>query len=92
MTHSGQRQRILDRLKQGGEVSALDLHRIGSGKPHGFVASLSRRVADIRDMGFTVICRRETINGQVHTFYTMLTEAQEKLFQTVADAFCEEQP
>lgn len=72
MTHSGQRQRILDRLKQGGEVSGAELSRIGSGKENGWCASLSRRISDIRSAGNIVLCRKETIDGQVHAYYQML--------------------
>ncbi len=69
--HAGQRHRILERLLQGDEVRAVVLHRIGSGKEHGFVASLSRRISDIRSMGYSVTMRDE-YHGQVrHTFYTL---------------------
>lgn len=61
----------LDKYK-GVEVPAVDLHRIGSGKQNGFCASLSRRISDLRAMGYNITCRKETQkNGQIHSFYTM---------------------
>jgi hypothetical protein len=60
MNTTGQRQRILERLKQGGEVPAIELHRIGSGKENGFCASLTRRISEIREAGFFVDCRKLT--------------------------------
>ena len=71
---SGQRARILERLLQGGEVPAVELHQIGSGKERGYCASLTRRISEIRDEGFDVVCRKETVEGQVHTFYTLVKQ------------------
>lgn len=61
----------------GEEIPAVTLHQIGSNKPNGFCASLSRRISDIRDAGYEVYCRRETQpDGVVHTYYTMGTKPQ----------------
>lgn len=70
-SHEGQTRRILQRLLHGDEVPAVELHRIGSGKELGFVASISRRISDVRDMGWNVVCRREVVAGQTHTFYQL---------------------
>lgn len=72
MTRDGQIQRILERLQQGDEIPAIELHRAGSGKEHGFCASLSRRISDLRDAGHVVHCRKERQpDGTLHTFYTL---------------------
>jgi len=70
---NGQTQRILQHLyaNKGREVASVDLHRIGSGKDNGFCASLSRRISDIRELGYTVDCRKEMQDGELHTFYTL---------------------
>ena len=75
MTTHGQRQRILDHLLVSGEVPAVVLHRIGSGKENGWCSSFSRRISEIREQGFDVRCRKETQpNGQMHTFYTLVKQ------------------
>lgn len=72
-THHGQRQRILDRLMLGGRVPMPDLHRIGSGKETGFCASLTRRITEIREQGFVVICHKRTASdGQIQTEYELI--------------------
>lgn len=55
----------------GEEIPAVVLHRIGSGKPNGWCASLSRRISDLRDGCYDVRCRREVVNGQHQTYYTL---------------------
>jgi hypothetical protein len=74
MNTTGQRQRILDRLLAGYEVPAVELHRIGSGKENGYCASLTRRISEIRDEGYDVICRKEMVDGTMHTFYTLVIQ------------------
>lgn len=73
MNKQSQTLRILQALTDanGEEVNGATLSRIGSGKPDGWTASLSRRISDIRAMGYNVTCRKETVNGQVHSFYTL---------------------
>ena len=73
-TFNGQRQRILDALLKGKEIPAIDLHKIGSGNNNGFCASLSRRISEIRDEGYDVICRKENHDGKTHTFYTLIQQ------------------
>ena len=73
MKNSKQTTRILAHLldHRGDEVSALTLHKHGSGKPMGFVASLSRRISDARENGWHITCRSEWVNGQRQTYYTL---------------------
>lgn len=71
---TGQTQRILEYLLlvPNEDVPAITLHQIGSGKENGFCASLSRRISDIRAMGYDVVkSRDETKNGQRHTWYKL---------------------
>lgn len=70
---NGQTKRILNLLLEakGREVPAVDLHRAGSPNETGFCASLSRRISDVREMGYTVDCRKEQHGNQIHTFYTL---------------------
>jgi len=74
-TASKQGKRIMELLLDNAndECRAIDLHHAGSGyKRSGFVASLSRRISDLRDAGNNITCRRETQrDGQVFTFYTL---------------------
>jgi len=79
-THDGQTSRILRRLLLGGEFSALELHKAGSGKEMGWVSSFSRRISDIRKMGYDVSCRSEMSDGQRHTFYTLREYQPDTLF------------
>lgn len=56
------------------DISALDLHRAGSGKPDGFLASISRRISDLRQQGKNIVLsKRETVGGRVHTWYKLIT-------------------
>lgn len=56
------------------DISALKLHRAGSGKPNGFLASISRRLSDLRAQGHRIILsRREMKDGVVHTWYKLVT-------------------
>lgn len=74
--HSAQARRILAHLLENAneECPAIDLHYVGSNyKRNGFVASMSRRISDIREQGWNVTCRRENNKTQVHTFYTLHT-------------------
>ena len=68
-----QTKRILDLLLEhkGREVPSVDLHRAGSPSGNGFCGSLSRRISDIRELGYTVDCRKEQVGQQIHTFYTL---------------------
>ena len=74
---NGQAQRILDYLwcNKDQDVSALVLHRIGSGMGiagNGFCASLSRRISDLRAQGHNVtVSRSEVVNGQRRTWYRL---------------------
>ena len=71
---NGQTSRILKYLlkRKNREVSALDLHHVGSGSEYGWCASLSRRISDIRAMGFHLEKTRDVWdNGQRFTFYTL---------------------
>lgn len=74
-SYRSQKSRIKQRLLHGDEVPSIELHRIGSGKEHGFCASLTRRISEIRDEGYNVICRKKiNAEGQVHTFYTLVLQ------------------
>ena len=82
MTPEGQTKRILKHLlaHANEEVPSVMLHRIGSGKEHGYCASLSRRISDIRDLGYDLkMCREETVNGQRRTFYRLTIVPQMEL-------------
>ena len=71
---NGQTSRILKYLlkHKNREVSALDLHEAGSGSDYGWCASQSRRISDIRAMGFRLEKTRDVWdNGQRFTFYTL---------------------
>lgn len=71
--HGGQRERILQRLKQGGRVPMPLLQSIGSGKEHGFVASFTRRISEIRKQGYNVVCHRTTTpDGVIQTEYELV--------------------
>ena len=70
-TTHGQRQRILERLLQGGRVPMPELHRIGSGRPDGFCASLTRRLSEIRSQGYAVTCYKQVVDGQTRTEYEL---------------------
>ena len=74
-----QTKRILELLMEnkGREVPSVDLHRAASPSGNGFCGSLSRRISDIRELGYTVDCRKEQVGQQIHTFYT-LTERLEQ--------------
>ena len=54
------------------DVSAIELHRAGAEKEGGFVASLSRRISDLRDAGMSVILSRDVrVGTQRQTFYRL---------------------
>ena len=80
---NGQTKRILAVLLEhkGREVPSVDLHRAGSGKDNGFCGSFSRRISDIREMCYAVDCRKETVAGQLHTFYTLNERIQNDMPQ-----------
>ena len=40
------------------------------------IASHTRRVSDLRKQGHTIICERETVEGQVRTKYKLIKENQ----------------
>lgn len=62
------------KAKPNEDVPAVELHRVGSGKENGFCASLSRRVSDIRQMGFDLIVSIDRrMAGQRQTFYKLRT-------------------
>ena len=53
------------------DFSLPNLHRIASGKEHGYCGSFSRRISDLRKLGLDV---RKSMdfrddNGQRHTWY-----------------------
>lgn len=55
------------------DIPATKLHRIGSGKPRGYLGSLSRRISDLRSMGLDVVKSRDVrVNGQRHTAYRLI--------------------
>jgi len=71
---NGQKIRILKYLlkHKNREVAAIDLQRAGSGSEYGWCASLSRRISDIRSMGFRLEKTRDVWdNGKRFTFYTL---------------------
>lgn len=72
MKTESQAARILARLKQGGRVPMVELSRIGSGKPDGWVASFSKRISELRASGATIICHEERHDGTRHTFYELI--------------------
>lgn len=67
-------QSIIAALRKAGSrgLTTLKLHRIGSGKSNGFCASLTRRISEIRDMGYAVICHKKTVKGILHTEYELI--------------------
>lgn len=73
-TRSKQSSRILDFLldNRGQEVSSVVLHRVGSGKPDGWLNSLTRRISDVRSYGYQVVCRKEQVGTQVFSYYTLV--------------------
>ena len=80
MSFNSQTTRILETLlaNKGREVASVDLHRAGSGKENGYCASFSRRISDIRALGYHVQCRKEMQpDGQMHTFYTLTEELKQ---------------
>ena len=75
----GQAKRILEYLlaHSNEDVSAVDLHRIGSGKELGWCASISRRISDLRALGYQVRKSKDVmVNSQRRTWYR-LTVPQE---------------
>jgi hypothetical protein len=75
---NGQTSRILKALldAEGQEVSAVVLHRIGSGTHLGWCGSLSRRISDIRALGHAVAMRDEWREGRRWTYYTLTPKPQ----------------
>lgn len=72
---TGQTQRILAYFQAhlGKEISALELHKAGSGNPYGFCASISRRISDLRKLGYDVRLTTNVVrDGHRYTFYTMM--------------------
>lgn len=72
---NGQTQRIIEYLKQfpNQDVAVVTLHAVGSGKEHGFCASLSRRISDCRALGHDVrVCRDEWVGTQRRTWYKLV--------------------
>jgi len=54
------------------EISSVALHRIGSGKQNGFLASFGRRISDLRKRGYDIRCSDIWVKGQRHTFYKLV--------------------
>jgi len=68
----GQTWRLLRhfQLNPNQDIPALDLHKAGSGHEYGWCASITRRISDIRKMGFKVeVSRDEWHDGQRNTWY-----------------------
>ena len=64
-------QHLIDRIDL--DVPSVDLQRVGSGKENGWCASFTRRISDIRKLGYNVIkSKEESVNGQRHTFYKII--------------------
>lgn len=83
--HSQQAKRILAVfLKLPDEdISAIRLHGAGSGKPMGFVASLSRRISDLRQQGYNIVkSREERKEGQRHTFYRLIKNPDLEIYNS----------
>jgi hypothetical protein len=54
-------------------IPAVELHRVASGKEHGFAASLSRRISDLRDLGYNIVkTLDERVEGQRRTGYSLI--------------------
>ena len=72
----GQRQRILERLLQGGRVPMPELSRIGSGNPAGWCNSFTRRISEIRSellpSGKDVVCHKTYCEGRTETAYEIV--------------------
>lgn len=52
------------------DIPAVELHRIGSGKPNGFLASFSRRISDLRSQNLNIVKSVDKIvDGIRHTSY-----------------------
>lgn len=69
---TGQAKRILAHLLENPdkEIPAVTLNRIGSGKENGWCASFTRRISDIRKLGYNVVkCYDFMVDGQRHTGY-----------------------
>ena len=71
----GQTARILAYLKlyPNEWIDMVTLSRVGSGKPTGFCASISRRAADIRQMGYNLENKTEQVEGQKYSYYRLNT-------------------
>ncbi len=68
-----QTYRLLNHFKANPnqDIPAIDLHKIGSGCEYGYLASISRRMSDIRLLGFNVKVSRDerAPGGQRQTWY-----------------------
>ncbi len=62
----GQTQRLATafELRPNHEISAVELHRIGSGSEFGWCASLSRRISDLRKAGYHIVKTSDVRVGQ----------------------------
>lgn len=70
-----QTQRLADYFSKhpNQDIPMPKLHRIGSGTSNGFVASLTRRISDLREIGLQIIKSREDrVGNQRRTFYKLV--------------------
>ena len=59
------------------DISAINLHREGSGKPNGFLASFSRRISDLRAQGMNIVKSVDKIvSGQRQTAYRYVKDVE----------------
>lgn len=70
--HTQKSKRILEALKSGEVVSGAELSRIGSGKPDGWCASLSKEISRCRALGHNIVkVVDKWVNGQRNTAYQL---------------------
>ena len=59
-----QTERILKHMKRRGSITALDAVRFGC-------LRLAARIADLRNMGFQIVSKRETKRNKTYARYTL---------------------
>jgi len=52
------------------------LNEIGSGKPGGYCGSFTRRISDLRELGYYIVMTEEYAGTQRHTFYELYNPAK----------------
>lgn len=59
------------------DISSVDLHRIGSGKENGWLASFSRRISDLRAQNLNVVKSIDkVVLGQRQTSYRLIKNVE----------------